>query len=135
MAQPADIPITVLYDGECPLCRHEAMMMRRLDRGRGVLLVEDITAPTFNPARYGLTFEQAMGVIHGVLPDGRIVRELEVFRRAYRAVGWGWLWAPTAWPLIRPLADRFYRWFARNRLRLTGRRGADCTDGRCAPTR
>jgi len=76
---------------------------------------------TSNPAEYGLTYEQAMEQIHGVLPSGAVVRGMEVFRRAYAAVGWGWLLAPTAWPLLRPLFDRGYQWFARNRLRLTGR--------------
>jgi len=53
-----------------------------------------------------------------------------VFRRAYAAVGFGWLVAPTRWPLVRPLADAAYRWFARNRLRLTGR-GEVCSADRC----
>jgi len=35
------------------------------------------------------------GIIHGVFPDGRMVRKVEVFRQAYRAVGLGWLLAPT----------------------------------------
>jgi predicted DCC family thiol-disulfide oxidoreductase YuxK len=36
-------------------------------------------------------------------------------------VGWGWLYAPTAWPLIGPLVDALYGLWARWRLRLTGR--------------
>lgn len=126
-----DAPIIVLFDGECPLCRREAAYMARLDAGRGLLLTRDIAAPGFDPSRYGLTMEEVMGVIHGVLPDGRIVRELEVFRRAYALVGRGWMFAPTAWPFVKPLADRLYRWFARNRLRLTGRAEAACGPGRC----
>jgi predicted DCC family thiol-disulfide oxidoreductase YuxK len=66
-----------------------------------------------------------------VLPDGTLVEGVEVFRRAYAAVGLGWLVAPTRWPLLRPLADAAYRWFARNRLRLTGR-GEVCNADRCA---
>jgi len=71
-----------------------------------------------------------MARIHGVLPDGTRIVGVEVFRRAYAAVGLGWLVAPTRWPLLRPLADAAYRWFARNRLRLTGR-GEVCTADRC----
>jgi predicted DCC family thiol-disulfide oxidoreductase YuxK len=100
--------ITVLYDGECPLCKREALAMRKLDRGRGILAVEDAADPDFDPAKYGLTLAEVMGVIHGVMADGTVVRELEVFRRAYGAVGWGWLWAPTGWPVVKPIFDRLY---------------------------
>lgn len=114
--------IKVLIDGACPLCRREADLWQWLDRGRGRIMLEDIADARFDPTKYGLTRKQALEEIHGILPSGELVRGMEVFRRAYAAVGWGWLLAPTAWPLLRPLFDRGYRWFARNRLRLTGRR-------------
>jgi predicted DCC family thiol-disulfide oxidoreductase YuxK len=120
---------TVLIDGGCPLCRREADLLRRLDRGRGRLALEDIAAPGFDPGRYGVTMDALMGTIHGVLPGGGLVTGPEVFRRAYSAVGWGWLTAPTGWPVLRPLTDRAYAWFARHRLRLTGRQG--CEGGAC----
>jgi predicted DCC family thiol-disulfide oxidoreductase YuxK len=63
-------------------------------------------------------------------PDGSLVRGMEVFRRAYDAVGLGWLLAPTRWPILRSIFDAGYSWFARNRLRLTGRTGT-CDSGRC----
>ncbi|MBW2541680.1 MAG: DUF393 domain-containing protein [Deltaproteobacteria bacterium] len=105
-------------------------MLERLDRGRGRVEFEDISQPAFDPAAYGLSAEQVMARIHGVLPDGDIVEGLEVFRRVYAAVGLGWLLAPTRWPLIRHLSEAGYRIFARNRLRWTGREGA-CDSGRC----
>ena len=117
----------LLYDGECPLCRREVAALRRLDRGRGRLGLEDISAAGFDARAYGVSQADLMARIHGVLPDGRLVEGVEVFRRAYAAVGLGWLIAPTRWPLLRPLADAAYRAFARNRLRLTGREGA-CED-------
>jgi predicted DCC family thiol-disulfide oxidoreductase YuxK len=121
---------TILIDGDCPLCRHEAALLRRLDRGRGRLALVDIASPGFDPAPLGVTMQDIMGTIHGLLPDGRLVTGVEVFRRAYGAVGWGWLWAPTGWPLVRPIADRMYNWFARRRLGLTGRRLV-CDGDRC----
>lgn len=122
--------ITFLYDGDCPLCAREVAMLRRLDRGRGKLDFDDIAAPGFDAARYDAAQEDLMARVHGVLPDGTLVEGVEVFRRAYAAVGLGWLMAPTRWPLVRPLADAAYRWFARNRLRLTGR-GEVCNTERC----
>lgn len=121
---------TILIDGECPLCMHEARLLEKLDRGRGRLALIDITGPGFDAKTYGVTYEQVMGHIHGVTGDGRTVTGMEVFRRAYAAVGWGWLWAPTGWPVLRPVFDLAYRFFAKHRLRLTGR-GAACEDGRC----
>ena len=102
--------------------------MMRLDGGRGRLMIEDITGSGFDPARYGVTHDDVMGSIHGVTEEGSLVRGMEVFRRAYRAVGWGWVLAPTGWPLLRPLFDSLYRVFARNRLRMTGR---GCEGARC----
>jgi len=40
-------------------------------------------------------------------------------------LGLGILVAPTRLPGVRQLLDVAYRWFARNRLRLTGRCDAD----------
>jgi predicted DCC family thiol-disulfide oxidoreductase YuxK len=82
---------------------------------------------------YGLDARQLMARIHGVIPDGSVVEGVEVFGRAYAAVGMGWLVAPTRWPGLRRLADLVYRIFARNRLRWTGRESA-CED-RCEITR
>jgi predicted DCC family thiol-disulfide oxidoreductase YuxK len=123
--------ITFLHDGDCPLCAREVEMLRRLDKGRGRLAFDDIAAPGFDASRYDTTQHALMARIHGVLPDGSLIEGVEVFRRAYAAVGLGWLIAPTRWPLLRPLADAAYRWFARNRLRLTGR-NERCTTERCA---
>jgi predicted DCC family thiol-disulfide oxidoreductase YuxK len=112
--------ITLLYDGACPLCSREVAMLRRRDR-RGALGAVDIAAPGFDPGVYGLDQARVMARMHGVLPDGAIVEGMEVFRRAYAAVGLGWLLAPSRWPLVGRLFDAGYAWFARNRLRWTGR--------------
>jgi predicted DCC family thiol-disulfide oxidoreductase YuxK len=118
--------IRVLHDGECPLCAREVALLRRLDQGRGRIVFEDISAPGFEAARYARSHAELMARIHGVLPDGSLVEGLEVFRRAWGAVGLGWLLAPTRWPLLAPLAEAAYRAFARNRLRITGRAVARC---------
>ncbi|MBK7404058.1 MAG: DUF393 domain-containing protein [Phycisphaerales bacterium] len=119
----------ILIDGACPLCRREGRALMRLDRGRGRLVLVDIAAPGFDPSVYGKTLDELNARIHGVSPGGEVYSGMEVFRRAYGRVGLGWLWAPTGWPVLRPVCDAFYRWFARNRYRLTGR----CEDGTCRP--
>jgi len=121
----------VLYDGDCPLCSREIRFLERCDRGRGAILFEDIAAADFDPGVHGVELRELMARIHGVLPDGTLVEGVEVFRRAYAAVGLGWLVAPTRWPGLRRLTDLAYRVFARNRLRWTGR-ASDCDAGRCS---
>ena len=71
-----------------------------------------------------------MGQIHGVLPSGTVIKGMAVFRRAYDAVGLGWLLAPTNWPILRRLSDACYAWFARNRRWLT-RRAQGCDSSLC----
>jgi len=123
--------IRVLYDGECPLCSREIRSLERRDRGRGRIQFEDIADPNFDPQRYGVQADDLMARIHGVLPSGDLIEGVEVFRRAYSAVGLGWLVAPTRLPGLRELADLAYRVFARNRLRWTGRASDACADGSC----
>jgi predicted DCC family thiol-disulfide oxidoreductase YuxK len=122
--------IRVLYDGDCPLCSREIRFLEKVDRGRGRIQFEDIAEPSFDPGAYGLDAREAMARIHGVLPEGTVIEGVEVFRRAYAAVGLGWLMAPTRWTGLRRLAELAYRIFARNRLRWTGRAFA-CEAGRC----
>ncbi len=121
----------LLYDGDCPLCQREARFLQSRNR-HGWLAFEDIAAPGFDAAAYGTTQAALMGVIHGVFPDGRMVQKVAVFREAYRAIGLGWLLAPTAWPGLRWLADLGYEWFARHRMDIGRLLGRHCETGACA---
>lgn len=124
--------LELFYDGACPLCAREARAFRRLDR-RARLRLTDLAAPGFDPAAAGVPMERLVERIHGRLPDGTIVEGVEVFRKAYEAVGFRLLVAPTRLPGLSWLLDRAYDLFARNRLRLTGR-CEDAACGRGAPT-
>jgi predicted DCC family thiol-disulfide oxidoreductase YuxK len=96
-----------------------------------LLRFEDISDPQFDPGRYGLTREEVNRVLHGVLPDGKVVRGMAAVRRAYRAIGLGWLTAPTGWPGIRWIADGLYAAFARNRGVLGRIADRGCARGTC----
>lgn len=130
MTAEAGTVFEVFFDGDCPLCRREIAFLRRLDRRRNVIRFTDIAEPGFDPAERGLGalgIGDLMARIHGRSSDGEIVEGVEVFRRLYAAVGFAPLVALTRlWPFTAIL-DAAYRWFAANRLRLTGR----CDDGAC----
>ncbi|MGB3614436.1 MAG: DUF393 domain-containing protein [Elainellaceae cyanobacterium] len=114
--------IKLLYDGECPLCLREVNFLSARDGGRGRVAFVDIAAEDYDPDENGgVDFEAAMGRIHGVLPNGSVVKNVEVFRRAYSALGMGWIYAATRWPLVRPIVDKIYEFWAERRLALTGR--------------
>lgn len=125
LAAPAEWDIEVFYDGECPLCRREIDFLRRLDR-RGRIRFTNIAAEDFDSEGLGIDFNRLMAEIHGRLPDGRWIVGVEVFRRLYAAVGWGWLVAVSRSPGVAQVLARAYRLFARNRLRWTGRCTSVC---------
>jgi predicted DCC family thiol-disulfide oxidoreductase YuxK len=86
----------------------------------------DIDQPEYNPDSYaGISYREAMGRIHAIDASGAVVRDVEVFRRAYELIGLGWLYAPTQLPLLRPLTNLAYGIWADMRLRITGRPSLD----------
>jgi len=48
-----------------------------------------------------------MKYIHAVLPNGEVVKGVEVFRRIYEVIGLGWVYAATKIPLIGSAAGTF----------------------------
>ena len=120
--------VEVFYDGACPLCAKEIRMLRRWDAKRQRIQFTDIATSEFSAEEYGKTQQEFMAEIQGRLPDGRWITGVEVFRRLYRAVGFGWIVWATRMPVISHILDIAYRRFAKNRLKLTGR----CEDGSCA---
>ena len=122
--------LTLLYDGACPLCRREVTFLGQRDRARHGdqprLAFVDIDQAEYDPsAHQGVSYAQAMGRIHGIEANGGVLRDLAVFRRAYELIGLGWLYAPTRWPLVRPVADAAYGLWAAGRLRITRRPDLD----------
>lgn len=113
-----DAPLTVFYDGACPVCAFEIEALRRRD-ACGRLQVVDISAPGFDATGHGFRQSALEASIHVVASDGEVIRGATALRRIYRAVGLGWLVAPTAWPGVQALSDRAYRVFAKRRHRIS----------------
>ncbi|MBF2084797.1 thiol-disulfide oxidoreductase DCC family protein [Thermoleptolyngbya sp. C42_A2020_037] len=114
--------VKLLYDGECPLCVKEVNFLRAKDAGRGLVEFVDIAAADYDPAQHGgVDFETAMGRIHAVLANGKVIKNVEVFRRVYEVLGMGWIYAITKVPVVGAIANWLYGIWAAWRLRLTGR--------------
>ena len=122
-------PLTVFYDGACPICAREMALMKRLDRTQRLTLLDFSLAGFAAPADLAVTDLSA--VIHAQWADGTVITGVEVFRAIWEAIGLGFLSRLSRLPLVAPLMVTAYRWCARNRLWLTGRSNA-CPGIACA---
>jgi predicted DCC family thiol-disulfide oxidoreductase YuxK len=111
-------PYTCVYDGMCKVCTRLAGRLRKWDRNHQIEVVSSQSPgvmarfPWIPPRAYaealqligpgGHTWQGAAAIeqLLNILPKGKLL----------------------AWtfriPFVRGLADRFYKWFARNRYRL-----------------
>ena len=132
MASPSAPDLTLLFDGGCPLCVREVQFLKRRDRQDRLAFV-DIDDTDYDPAAHaGISYRVAMGRIHAIAGSGEVLRDVAVFREAYRLIGLGWLYAPTRWPLIGSVVDWVYGIWAARRLQITGRADLETLcQGRC----
>ena len=110
-------PYTVVYDGTCKVCTRLSGVLRRWDRGNLEVVASQspgvMARFPWIPARAyaealqlvgpgGMTWQGSAAIeqLLNILPRGRLI---------------SWVFHI---PFIRTLADRFYRWFARNRYHL-----------------
>jgi predicted DCC family thiol-disulfide oxidoreductase YuxK len=112
-------PYTVIYDGHCKVCGKMVKLLRKWDRHHELEIIPSQTPglqarfPWIPPRAYlesvqvvrtrdGKTWQAAAALeeLLKILPKGRLI---------------SWLFKI---PFVRPLADKFYKWFARNRYRL-----------------
>jgi predicted DCC family thiol-disulfide oxidoreductase YuxK len=149
MTHSQNFPLTLFYDGLCPICKLEMDQLRVRDalaNASAQLLFVDIACPGFDAARFGVTLVDMQTLIHATRPDGSLVIGVPALQLAYQAVGLGAWVAPTGWPLLKPIFAWAYSWFARNRYGLSGvllpwvryvaarralKRSQACADGRC----
>ncbi len=124
MHETQNFPLTLFYDGGCPLCAFEMDNLRRRANvvgGVGVngaaapLVFVDISHPNFDPSICSASPAQMMTAIHGMRPDSTLVVGVPALRLAYQAVGLGALVAPTGWRWLAPIFDWLYALLARYR--------------------
>lgn len=133
-------PMTLFFDGGCPLCVREMRALRRRDLAARLRFL-DVRAPGFERPD-DTSMDELLTAIHARTAEGRLVAGVETVRLAYEAVGLGWVLAPTAWRPLRGASERAYAWLARHRfavpawlaLAALGRREreATCDESHCA---
>lgn len=120
--------LTVLYDGECALCRASVSRLRRMDRGGHIELL-DLHDPSADVRFPQVDREEAMLWMQAVDRNGRVFSGADAWARIGLALpGWKLI----AWLLLVPgihfVAGQIYAWVARNRYRWNHEL---CADGSC----
>ncbi|XP_052089366.1 uncharacterized protein LOC127726066 [Mytilus californianus] len=136
--------VKVLYDGQCPICAIEINLMKKLNKKDNVVNFVDIAVGEYKPDDHlGITYSQAMGKMHVIVTHAnnteshskpevtKIYDSMEGMKVMYNAVGLTWLSKLLSYPGVKETSDRFYRWFAVNRYRMTGRDKEECESERC----
>lgn len=117
---PNPYPLTIYYDGSCPLCNAEISNLK-LRTQNGLLQFIDASATPNVSSLEGVSYANLMQIIHAQTAQGQVIQGVTVFRAAYEAVGLGWVTRPTTWPVIGQLADWLYPKLAANRNRIPRR--------------
>lgn len=105
---------TLIYDGECGLCRQAVDLLRRWDREQALRFVPFQDGPAV--ARFGIALPALAAAMHLVFPDGRVYAGADAAPELLRLVpGKRWLASLFRVPGVLPLARRGYAWIAARR--------------------
>lgn len=113
-------PLTVLYDGACPLCRREIGVYRGLQplRADAPLCFADVSDAAL-PLPPGTTREQLLARFHVRGRDGVLLSGAQAFLALWAELpGWRWLALAGRLPGAAWLMERGYRLFLRGRPTL-----------------
>ena len=115
-----DEPLTVLYDGACPLCRREIALYQGLP-ANGPLCFADVSDPAVPPPP-ATTRAQLLARFHVRHADGRLESGAAAFVALWRRLpGWRWLARAARLPGVLWLLERAYRAFLPLRPALQAR--------------
>ena len=110
-------PLTVLYDGACPLCRREIGLYRGL-RANTPVCFADVN-DTAQPLPPGTTREQLLARFHVRSGDGHLLSGAAAFLALWAVLpGWRWLALAGRVPGAAWLMERSYVYFLRWRPTL-----------------
>lgn len=121
MADPVAPHPVIVFDAQCVLCSANAQFVLKHDRREHFRLASmqgEVGAALFR--RFGIDPADPETII---LVEGDSVRlNSDAILAIYAGLGWPWRAAAALRLVPRVLRDPVYRWIARNRYRLFGRR-------------
>jgi predicted DCC family thiol-disulfide oxidoreductase YuxK len=105
---------TLIYDGECGLCRQSVAILKRWDREHALRFVPFQDAAAV--ARFGIALPALAAAMHLILPDGRVYTGADAVPQLLRLFpGKRWLAPLFRIPGVLPLGRRIYAWVAMRR--------------------
>lgn len=128
-------PLTLYFDGDCPICAREIKLLRAHAKSSRLVFV-DISSPQFDALAFGFTLEQMQSSLHARFADGRWVKGLDATLWSWQAADLGKWAAPLRWRALRPILKLGYILFGRLRPYLGWLPHPDgsrrCRDSQCA---
>lgn len=104
-------PLTVYYDGGCPLCTAEVALYRKSAGAKDLTFV-DVSALDHGTLAPDLDRDDALKRFHVRLSDGRLASGAEGFGRLWLALpAWRWLGHIVLLPGMLQLTEAAYRSF------------------------
>jgi predicted DCC family thiol-disulfide oxidoreductase YuxK len=118
--EPGDRPV-IVFDGQCVLCSRGARFVLKHDRKEHFLLASvQSEAGGALCRRFGVNRADPETML--LIDHGRARRQSDAMLAICRGLGWPWRVFTLFRIVPRPLRDAAYRWVARRRYRLFGRR-------------
>lgn len=117
MINTVQYPLTIFFDGSCPLCTREIALLTQFD-DQQQLRVIDCSAVDFAPIE-GHAREAMMTLIHARDAAGAWLIGAPVFAAAYRATGFASIASLWGNKHLQPMWRVVYPWIARNRMILS----------------
>lgn len=111
----------ILFDAECVLCSANAQFILTHDRARRYRLASmqsAVGADLFR--RHGVDPTDPDTIL--VIDGDKVLRDSDAVISIYAGLGWPWRIIDVAGLTPRSLRDPIYRWVARNRYRIFGKR-------------
>lgn len=108
------LPLTLFYDGACPLCQAEILYLQSRNQHK-LLHFVDIHSNAFQPEQLGVSCQAALEQMVGQIEGQPPIHGVPVFAEAYRRANLpilAWLFSRKT---LRPLLNVVYRIFAKNR--------------------
>ena len=105
---------TLIYDGQCGMCRDAVELLRRWDRDHALAYVP--FQDSAGVARFGIELPALAAAMHLILPDGRVFAGADAAPELARLLpGKRWMAPLYRVPGVRPAARRVYAWIAARR--------------------